>query len=71
MATIDKIPAYRTPDGKVFYDEAAAVAHVHSAQFSQVADAYIQARGLTKANATRARNTVMDYLAFEHLRAQG
>ena len=69
--TIDKIPAYRTPDGKVFYDEAAAVAHVHSAQFSQVADEYIAARKLIKATATRAKNIIADYLAFEHIRTQG
>ncbi len=62
--SIDEIKSYRTPDGGVFatYDEAEG--HVLRERFRPGAQRFTEAKGMAKINATRAINTIVDYLVW-------
>jgi hypothetical protein len=67
MSEIIEQPSYKTPDGKVFQTREAAVAHLYRQKFVDEARRYVETQNMAKINATRATNTIADYLAYCHL----
>lgn len=63
--TITVIQAFQTPDGLTFETEELAREHMFQQLFKNRAEAYITARGLEKAKASRAFMTVTDFLTWE------
>jgi hypothetical protein len=68
MSEILEQPSFKTPDGKVFPTREEAVAHLYRQKFIDEAKRYVETKGMTKINATRATNTIADYLAHCHLK---
>lgn len=66
--TIEEVPSYRTPDGKVFSTKEEAILHTKRESYRAQAEIYAAKRGIEgAANKTRAVNTIIDYCAFEEL----
>ncbi len=61
---IDEVKSYRTPDGLVFATHDEAKEHVLKARFRPGAERFVEAKGMAKINATRAINTIVEYLAW-------
>jgi hypothetical protein len=70
--TVDIVeqPSFKTPDGKTFPSREEALSHLYRQKYIDEAKRYVEARSMTKINATRATNTIADYLAYRHLQEQ-
>ncbi len=67
---IEAVQSYKTPDGKVFQTKEEAVSYLYRQRFIEQARAYVETRGMTKINATRAANAIADFLVYTHLQAR-
>lgn len=67
---IEAVQSYKTPDGKVFQTKEEAVSYLYRQRFIEQARAYVETRGMTKINATRAINVIADFLVYTHLQAR-
>jgi hypothetical protein len=70
MSDITPFNGFTTPDGVIHPTEEAARMHLMKDAFRGAADAFIAAKGIVnKTQATRVRNTIIEYLAFEESQA--
>lgn len=67
---IEAVQSYKTPDGRVFQTKEEAVSYLYRQRFVEQARAYVETRGMTKINATRAINVIADYLVYAHLQTR-
>jgi hypothetical protein len=66
MSDITPFTGFRTPDGVIHDTQEAARMHMLKDTFRGAADAFIAAKGIVnKTQATRVRNTIIEYLAYE------
>lgn len=68
--TIVAVQVFKTPDGKTFRTEQAALSHMNAGAYKDTLNAYCKSRSWVRGQETRARNLIADFLAWEDANPQ-